>query len=156
MSELQELSGLRQPFGQAAWRRVLDLERCLSPFSDKVYSIWERFGINGLHLLGPYDQVLGAIIDEILPVMDKNNESDCYTVCMLIRHLALDSVSSERQEKIAHVQGKGDTFQGLQKLALVTLLQENNVKGTVLERYLSFPLTLPAVYGRRTDLFSIA
>ncbi len=155
MKESQTLSGLQRPFGQAAWVRVKDIERYPSRFSNEIHSIWDKFS-DQVHLLYPYNLVLKAIIDKVLPVMDKNNESDCYTVCMLLRHLENGYISEEQQKEIDNVRDKGDLFQGLRKLALVTLLQRDDIKGTVLEQYLSFPLTLPAVYGKRTNLFSIA
>jgi hypothetical protein len=145
--------GLQQPFGQAAWRRVQDADAALSEFRDRMDSMWSQLGDCGS--FAHPDLVVQHIISHILPIMDMNREYDCYSVCTAIRHLQ-SLMHPDDQPQIAHLSGYGDMFQGARKLALVTLLNRDEVKGTMLERYLCFPLELPAVYGRRTELFAIA
>lgn len=145
--------GLQEPFGQAAWHRVQYEGAMLSDFRARMDDMWGQLGENGS--FAHPELVTQHIIDHILPIMDMNREYDCYSVCTAIRHLA-NMIHPDDMPRISHLSKYGDMFQGGRKLALVTLLGREEVKGTMLERYLRFPLGLPAVRRGRTELFAIA
>lgn len=161
MENKTKLVGLVKPWGNVAWENVKTPalksggEFLIGVFAQKIDELWKRFSPQN-SLLSPPQEALQYIIAEVLPVMDKNCEAQCYVLLNAIRHFQSGYIPHDSSESrlLSEFREMGDMFSGWGKLALIKLKGLDEVKGTTLEKYLEYPLSFPRVTGRRTDLFS--
>jgi hypothetical protein len=95
----------------------------------------------------PWEPAAGFLKDEILPVMNKDNELECYMVMYLIRHLGsgpgfhFDKRSSwgKYANEESHFGRIHPSYSGRFEAIIRSFLEREDVKGTIFELYLQFP-----------------
>lgn len=149
----KELIGLKAKFGKSAFQSIVNAGVIATPIFDmKVADLLNLYRLRQ----NPWEPAANFLRDEILPIMDKNNELECYMVMYLVRHLGDQSFRTgfEENSQWQHHSASSSTPKTLKPFpysltyieAVVNgLLDGEDVKGTVLEEYLRFPENVVAL-----------
>jgi len=152
--------------------RVLDqiIEHCGEPsevFRNTLEEMWGDFsGVSGPgqgKWMYPEDKARQFLLERLLPVTNKNHETECYFLLNVIKHLNQQMPHFQEGEYDPFSPGSDDpeydlfkggsmSFYANRRRAIVDCLHAPDVTGTVLEKYLRYPIETK--YSG-TKLFSI-
>lgn len=164
MMERKRLIGLTENFGIASFNRIVESGFEVSKiFNQKLGELIEEHGLRKT----PWEPAANFLRDQIIPIMDKENELECYMVMYLIHHIGVSADDDyERNSPWQQYRNESSPFSrihtrysGHWEAVIRGLLAIDGVEGTTLERYLKFPERLVSYrpeFQFNRDLFAIA
>jgi hypothetical protein len=153
--------GLRGEFGCHILDQILERVQVSDKFECVMSKMWGQHshasGPGQYEMMRDENGVVEFMRNHIFPVIDPNNEAECYFLLNAVKHISEDKYFFDKSRlndnEIEQTCNSHFKFRYNRAAILLRFLKEPQFSGTLLEQYLRYPLTRGDSYDY--DLFSI-